>query len=166
MKVARKYTRRWAWPSIVACGLLAAAVTAPAAMAHSDKKNGLEIVHPWTFATAGAGGTTLVFMKIKNLTGAPERLVGASTTTAAKVELREPAGDGANAASKPTAAVMVGPGSAAELSRNGPHLVLTGLKKQLNAYDSFQMTLVFEKGGRMVVEVMVEEAEAESSHKH
>src|SRR5712692_6740688 len=101
MKIARKCRLGSAWPSIVACVLLAAAIAAPAALAHSDKKNGLEIVHPWTFATTDAGGTTRVFMKIKNLTGAPERLVGASTATAAKTELREPGGDGANAPSKP-----------------------------------------------------------------
>jgi periplasmic copper chaperone A len=166
MKVAQKHRRCLAWLGIAAYALLAAAIAAPTALAHSDKKNGLEIVHPWTFATTDAGGTTRVFMKIKNLTSAPERLVGASTATAAKTELREPGGDGANAPSKPTAAVIVSPGKDAELTRSGPHLVLTGVKKRLDAYDSFKLTLVFEKAGRMVVDVMVEEAEVEETHKH
>ena len=146
--------------------LLAAAVAVPAALAHSDKKNGLEIVHPWTFATSDAGGTIRVFMKIKNVTGAPERLVGASTATAVTTELQEPAADGASAPGKPLAAVVVSPGKDAELTRDGPHLLLTGVKKRLNAYDSFKLTLVFEKAGRVVVNVMVEEAETEEPHKH
>src|SRR5437879_2911945 len=124
MKATWKYRHCSAWAGIAACVLQAVVIAPPAALAHSDKKNGLEIVHPWTFATAEADGTSRVFMKIKNLTGASERLVGASTTAAAKTELHEPAGDGANAPSKPMAGVIVGPGEDAELTRNGPHLVL------------------------------------------
>jgi copper(I)-binding protein len=40
---------------------------------------------------------------------------------------------------------------------------LTGVKKAFNAYHDFKMTLVFEKAGRMVVDVMVEEAPAEQT---
>ena len=53
------------------CAVLAAlclglaALAAPAALAHSHKKRGLEIVHPWTSATSETGGRALVFMKIK-----------------------------------------------------------------------------------------------------
>ncbi len=148
----------------IAFMLLVAAITAPTALAHSEKKNGLEIVHPWTFATSGSGGTTRVFMRIKNLGGAPERLIGAPTVAAEKTELQEPAGD----ASKPTAAIVIGPGKEAQLTLDGPHLVLTGVKNRLDAYDSFKLTLVFEKAGRMVVDVAIEEAatEAEPPHKH
>ena len=45
-----------------------------------------------------------------------------------------------------------------QLTAKGPHLALTGLKQRLDAYDSFKLTLVFEKAGRMVVDVMIEEA--------
>jgi len=143
--------------------LWALALAPPEALAHTEKKNSLEVVHPWTFATTDNGGATQVFMKIKNLAGLPERLVGASTPAATKAELHEPAGD---FASRPVAAVVIGAGKEAELTRKGPYLVLTGVKKRLNAYDSFKLTLVFEKAGRMVVDVTVEEAETESPHKH
>lgn len=142
--------------------LLAVALAPPAALAHSHKKKGVEVVHPWTHATSDKGATVRVFMKIKNLGSAPERLVGASTPAAAKAELQEPAGT----SSKPVAAVAIGPGKDTELTGNGVHLVLTGVKKRLDAYDSFKLTLVFEKAGRMVVDVAVEEAETEEPHKH
>ena len=61
---------------------------------------------------------------------------------------------------------LVGADNDVELDRKGPHLLLSGLKKRLNAYDSFTMTLVFEKAGSMVVEVAVEEAETVAPHKH
>ena len=142
--------------------LLAVAFAPQAALAHSHKKKGVEVVHPWTAATAKADGTTRVFMKIKNLGGAPDRLVGASTVEAAKTELLETSGD----TSKPVAAVAIAPGKDALLSADGPHVVLTGLKKRLDAYDSFKLTLVFEKAGSMVVDVAIEEAETEAPHKH
>jgi copper(I)-binding protein len=43
------------------------------------------------------------------------------------------------------------------LRSDGPHIVLSGLKKPLRAYDSFALTLVFENAGTVNVQVSVEE---------
>jgi len=136
--------------------LLAAALLAPStAWAHSHKKKGLEIIHPWTRAMTDKSQTTvLVSTTIKNA-GPSDRLLSASTPLADAVEIREP-GTG-----KALAALAIGSGKRVELKRDGPHLELTGFKKQLDAYESFAMTLVFEKAGSVVVEVMVEEAESQ-----
>jgi copper(I)-binding protein len=136
--------------------LLAAALLAPStAWAHSHKKKGLEIIHPWTRAMTDKSQTTvLVSTTIKNA-GPSDRLLSASTPLADAVEIREP-GTG-----KALAALAIGSGKRVELKRDGPHLELTGFKKQLDAYESFAMTLVFEKAGSVVIEVVVEEAEAE-----
>jgi copper(I)-binding protein len=136
--------------------LLAAVLLAPStASAHSHKKKGLEIVHPWTRATVDTSNTTvLVSMTIKNV-GPSDRLLSASTPLAAGVEIRAPGND------KALAPVTIGSGKRVELKRNGPHLELIGFKRRLDAYESFAMTLVFEKAGSVVIEVMVEEAEAE-----
>ena len=124
------------------------------ASAHSHKKKGLEIIHPWTRAMVDKSQTTvLVSMTIKN-SGASDRLLGASTPLAATAEIRDPGND------KALPSVAIGAGKRVELKRNGPHLMLTGFKKQLDAYETFAMTLAFEKAGNVVVEVMVEEAEA------
>jgi periplasmic copper chaperone A len=144
----------------LAFGLLAAAFAPPAAVAHSHRKNGLEIVHPWTFATSGTGGVAQVCMKIKNASGAPERLLRASSPAAASVEFREPAGAGLPP--KPLASLPIPAGQDVELTATGAHLLLSGVRKRLDAYDSFKLTLVFEKAGRVVVDVMVEEAEPET----
>lgn len=142
--------------------LLAAAIVPPAA-AHSHKKKGLEIVHPWTPETVQKDAATArVFMTIKNRGRAPDRLVSASTPRADKVELaavEDAAKDGTSAAP-----FSIAPGKALVLHAKGPHLVLTGVKKAFHAYDDFQLTLVFEKVGRIVVDVVVEEAEPEHRH--
>jgi periplasmic copper chaperone A len=136
--------------------LLAAALVWPTqASAHSHKKKGLEIIHPWTRAMGDKSQTTvLVSMTIKN-SGASDRLLGASSPLAAAAEIREPGKD------KALPSVAIGAGKRVELKRKGPHLLLTGFQKQFDAYESFAMTLVFEKAGNVVVEVMVEETEAE-----
>ena len=134
------------------------------ATAHSHKKKGLEVVHPWTAATPSKDVPSIaVYMTIKNRGAGADRLLSASSPIAAKVDLRDgqDADTGAPAAGK----FAVAAGKTLDLKRDGPRVVLTGVKKQLNAYDDFKMTLVFEKAGKMLIDVMVEEA-AETPHKH
>jgi copper(I)-binding protein len=129
--------------------LLSVAAMAAPAVAHSHKKNGLEIVHPWTQASGKDATSTRVFMTVRNASRAPDRLVSASTPRAEKVELNE--------AGKGRAAFAVRTGEELSLYGNGPSLVLVGLKHPLAAYDDFKMTLVFEKAGPIAIDVMVEE---------
>jgi periplasmic copper chaperone A len=129
--------------------LLAAAVMALPAVAHSHKTKRLEIVHPHTAQTQKGSVTARVLMTIKNSGRAPDRLVSASTSKANKVEL--------NGASKGGAAFVIKGGDVLGLAGDGPSVVLVGLKKPLDAYDDFKMTLVFEKAGRIAIDVMVEE---------
>ena len=123
---------------------------ATAAQAHSHKIKSLEIVHPWCIETNDTANPVSVFMTIKN-SGRPDRLLRATTSIAGKTELRV-AGD------KAVSSVGVATHGATDLKRDGPHIQLSGVTKQLSPYDSFLMTLVFERAGRVDVEVMVEEA--------
>jgi periplasmic copper chaperone A len=146
---------------------LAVALAPPAAMAHSHKKKALEIVHPWTPAMVEANVANIpVYMKLKNGGTASERLLSATTPLADKVELIEPKAQGSVMLPTVVAALGVPAGGELVLSADGPHLLLGGVKKRLNAYDSFKITLVFEKAGRMEIEVMVEEADTKEPHKH
>jgi copper(I)-binding protein len=140
--------------------LLAAISLAPVvATAHSHKRKNLEIVHPWTPEMPQKGVTTArVFMTVKNGSRTSERLISASTPRAEKVELS------ARDSAASEAAFAIGPGKELALRANGPHLVLTGVRKAFRAYDEFKMTLVFEKAGRMVVDVVVEESD--EGHQH
>ncbi len=129
----------------------AALLFATAALAHSHKFKRLEIVHPWCIETNDTANPVSVFMTIKN-SGRPDRLLRATTSIAGKAELRA-AGD-----DKAVASVGVATHGATDLKRDGPHIHLSGVRKQLAPYDSFLLTLVFERAGKVEVEVMVEEA--------
>ncbi len=128
-----------------------ALLVATAAQAHSHKIKSLEIVHPWCIETNDIAHPVSVFMTIKN-SGRPDRLLRATTSIAGKTELRT-AGD-----DKAVASVGVATHGATDLKRDGPHIQLSDVRKQLAPYDSFLMTLVFERAGKVEVEVMVEEA--------
>ena len=130
--------------------LLAAAAVALPAAAHSHKTKTLEVVHPWTSASAQAKDTKAarIFMTVKSIDGRPDRLVSASTARG-KVALDD--------AGKGTTAFALGRDRELVLHKDGPSLVLTGLKGPLSAYDDFNMTLVFERAGRVPITVMVEE---------
>jgi copper(I)-binding protein len=126
--------------------------------AHSHRQKGLEIVHPWCFATGVAPArTTAVYMLIKNRTKRPDRLIGATAPGAHAVELREPAASSGEGTRALRGVALKAKGEVA-LRRNGPHLILSGLAP-LAPYDSFPMTLIFERAGRIEIEVVVEEAE-------
>ena len=134
------------------CILVLALLAPTAASAHGYKHKGLEIIHPWTRATAGTFVTTVVVsMTIKNRSGSADRLIGASSPFSASVQVRQPNGK--------TGALPLGNGKTVELKQKGPHLLLTGFTRPLEAHETFVMTLEFEKAGPLVVEVMVEEPE-------
>src|SRR5205823_11166064 len=99
----------------------------------------------------------VVSLTIRNAGGRPDKLLGATTPMAAKAELRE-AGVAPETEGKAIGAVAVGGHGEVNLKRAGPHILLSGMKKQLSPYDSFFMTLAFERAGKVEVEVMVEEA--------
>ena len=126
--------------------------------AHSHKQKGLEIVHPRCFATSDPSAkSTAVYMLIKNRTKKRDRLIGATSASVQKIELREPAHPAPGAGTRIVAGVAMKAGQDVALKRTGPHLVLTGLAKPLAPYDSFLMTLTFERAGKIEIEVVVEE---------
>jgi copper(I)-binding protein len=148
--------------------LLLAGVVAPAAaLAHSHKQKGLEIVHPWTPAMQELGsGDAPVYMTVKNRSGAADRLLGATTERAVKVELVAPASADSGPDAAPVATIDIPARGDLALNTKGPRLLLRGVKARLNAYDSFPLILKFEKAGSVTVEVVVEEAETTEPHKH
>lgn len=147
--------------------LLALALAPAAAIAHSHKKKSLEIVHPWTPAMVEPNIKNIaVYMKLKSEAADGDRLLGGVTPLADKIELIDLQIIGGMRLPSTVAAIDIPARGTRELKPEGAHLLLSGFKKQLHAYDSFEMTLIFEKAGEVVVEVAVEEVETKEPHKH
>jgi copper(I)-binding protein len=131
----------------------AAAMAPFIASAHDQMEAGMVVVRAWTPVTAEpAPKSAIVYMTIQNPGTASDRLVGVLTPVAAKAEIHQGADE-----SKPLAEVAIDAGKDLELSSTGPHVLLTGLKRPLHLHDRFKMALEFERTGRVVVEVFVED---------
>jgi periplasmic copper chaperone A len=151
----------------IALLLLSVAFAPTAGFSHSHKKKGLEIVHPWTRETTDQGTVNIpVFMTVKNMSRTTDRLVGASSDLADKIELIELQDHGSGKMPVATSTFVVAAGKSLQLTPAGSRLLLLGVKKSLTAFDSFGMTLMFEKAGKVEVEVMVEESDTTDPHKH
>jgi periplasmic copper chaperone A len=128
---------------------LAAPVAAGSATAHETKHNNLTIIHPWVHETEAPDA--ILHVKIKNTGGGGERLVRASSPLAAKVAVLDPDG-------KKTRGLSIAGRGEFSVQKGGAQIVLSGITKPLRAYDTFDVTLVFEKAGAIKVQVTVEEA--------
>ena len=131
--------------------ILCLAVFATEASAHGYKRKSIEIVHPWTGDKAEAGGRdAIVSMDIKNSGAEADRLLSATSAIAERVELR-------TAAEALPKGIEIAPRGRVDLTAKTQHVRLIGLKKGLTAYDTLPVTLVFQRAGRIKIDVLVEE---------
>ncbi len=124
------------------------------------------VVHePWARA-AMAGRTSAAYMTIENTTGTLDRLVAASSPAARLVELHSHIMDGGVMRMRPVTAIEVNPGEPAVLRPGGLHVMLIDLTRQLRAGETIPLTLRFERGGAVTVEVPVQPAGASGAGQH
>jgi copper(I)-binding protein len=154
--------RRMEMTKMAARLLFAMAAVAPlAAIAHDHGAKGIEVVHAWAPAMSEADTkSTAVYMTMKNRSNAGDRLIAARARVASKVEIHEPGKE-----STSVAAVPIDAGKDLELSSAGHYLLLAGVSSRLQVHDTFKIALEFERAGRVVVDVIVEDA-APAQHRH
>lgn len=127
-----------------------------AALAHSYSARTIEIIHPWTYEHAKAGESeATIYVTIRNKGKSADRLTGVAASGGAQAEIR-----GAPAAKDGKGGLVIPAGQKVELGREGPHIVVTGIKKTLVAYDSVELTLIFARAGKVKIEAMAEELPA------
>ena len=136
--------------------VLAALCSAPAA-ARDYQLGALEISAPWARATppsAPAGGG---FLKITNTGSTSDRLVAASSPAAELVQVHEMKMDGNVMRMREVEKGLEIPaGGSVTLAPGGLHLMMMGLKGPLKQGATVLVTLVFEKAGKIDVELTVE----------
>jgi copper(I)-binding protein len=135
---------------VVSIGLVVAASAADV-----TKVGEITIDHPWARASLGSAPNSAAYM-ILQTTGAADRLIGGSTPVAKEVELHTHVMEGGVAKMRPVAAIAVAPGTPTVLEPGGPHVMLRGLTRKLEAGTTMPLTLVFEHTGEVTLEVPVE----------
>ncbi len=149
--------------SVVSTALACLTLTAAA---HSFKLGDIDIGHPYARPTRAGQQVGAGYLTLTNQ-GAPDRLLSATSTMAASIEMHSMVMDGDVMRMRQVEAIALPSGAAVALQPGGFHLMLFGLKAPLKAGDKFPLSLKFEKAGEVVVTVNVDEpTPAESAGKH
>lgn len=136
-----------------------------AATAHAQ----VAIESPWLRATAPGAKVGGGYLTIRNTGTAADRLVGASSPAAARVELHVHFKEGEVMKMREVRAFDVPAQGSFELKPGGAHLMFMELRQPFKEGDRVPVTLKFEKAGEVSAEFHVGRlggATAPTGHKH
>lgn len=131
-----------------AAALVATLMLVSPGAAHERTHKTIKIVHPWVPETQD--GEVVLRVTLKNSGAKADRLLAVSTPIATRVAIIDGGGKEGRGLPIPARGELA-------LAAEGPHILLSGLKKPLYAYDDFEVTFEFEKVGVVKVDVIVEE---------
>lgn len=125
------------------------------------------VEQPWSRATPPGAKIGVGFLRLKNAGAAAERVVGASTPAAARVEMHVTTRDGDVMKMRQVESFEIPAGGSFELKPGGAHLMLTGLRRPLAKGDRVPLTLKLQSGGTLEIELNVAALGARSpGHRH
>lgn len=129
----------------------------------------LRVSNARSFATAEGMATGAIFIDIANGGTGPDRLIGASTGKAVRVELHESAVDTATGvmAMRKVDGIDLPAGTMVSLAPGGYHIMLFDLPMPLQEGETYDVTLAFEKAEKITVPVtVVAPGSAAATHNH
>jgi hypothetical protein len=127
------------------------------ALAQGTGNSSITVEQPWARATPAGAKTGAVYMTLDNKSGAADRLTGASSDVADKLQIHEmKVENGTMQMRELTDGLPIPPKGSVTLKPGSYHVMLIGLKKALTAGEKFPLTLTFEKAGNMSVTVPVQ----------
>lgn len=116
----------------------------------------LVVEQPWARPSVGAGRTGAAYLTLHNRGERADRLVGASSPVAQAVELHSHTMEGDVMRMRAVPAVEVAPGEPVVFGPGGLHVMLIGLTRPLAEGERFPLTLRFEHGGTVAIDVPVQ----------
>jgi len=128
---------------------------AGAAAAHEVRAGDLTVVHPLARASLGRVPNSAAYMTLRNSGAAPDRLLGASCSCAARVELHGHAMQNGVARMHRIDGLTVPARGTASLAPGGTHLMLLGLKRPLEPGTTVELVLRFQRAGVVKAPVFV-----------
>lgn len=158
----RRRTRDIAIMSALATLLLTAA-----AAAHDFRAGDITIDHPWSRAITARAPTAAGYLTIRNMGTREDKLIGAQTPMANATELHEMSVVDNIMRMRPIeGGIALPPGAEVQLAPNGRHLMLIGPKEGFVQGARVPLTLVFERAGRVDVELAVQAMGARAAESH
>ena len=148
---------------IAACIAIVAFASLPAA-AHGYSKGFIQVRHPWTRATPPGAEVAAGYLEIRNSGRETDRLIGASTPAAERVELHVATREGGVMKMREVASFEVPARKRFVLSPSGAHLMIVGLRKPFVKGQRILLTLRFERAGGVPVELEVQAGGSKKPH--
>ena len=135
--------------------LTAALLAAGPGFAHDFTLGDIRIIKPWSRPLPAVARNGAAYMTLTNQGGAPDRLVAVSTPRARVAELHNHTMEGGVMKMRPVDAIELAPGASVTLEPGGLHIMMMDLREPLVEGGAFPLTLEFEQGGRIEVEVRI-----------
>nr|WP_298173834.1 copper chaperone PCu(A)C [uncultured Pseudomonas sp.] len=138
------------------CLMALLASLAFAASAGDEREaTGLSARAGWAFPVTADAPFGMVFLLLNNRGDKERVLQGASSPVADKIELHAAVADLSPETTRPVESMAVSPESDLIFAPGGPHLMLIGLKQALEVGEQFPVTLHFDDGDSIALDVTV-----------
>ena len=128
--------------------------------------DGIQVTDAWARASIGSERPGVAYMTILNGGAESDRLVAAKTPVAGRAMLHRSVMQDGVMKMRPAADIDIAPGGMVMLEPGGLHLMLTSLQKKLVKGETFPLTLTFEHGGQVTVEVAIAGLGAKQAPEH
>lgn len=136
----------------------------PATQALAQASATISIERAWARATPAGARTAAAYLTIVNRGTAVDRVVGASTPVAEKLQIHQETNDNGVMRMRELSSVTVAEGASVTLKPGGTHIMMIGLKQQLKEGQSFPLTVEFQKAGRVTLQVPIAKVGAMDDH--
>jgi len=124
--------------------------------AQTASPNPITVGHPWARATPKGATTGAAYMTVTNNGASADRLVGATTPLADKVQFHKETEDNGVSRMREVRSMDLDPGTKVVFKPGDLHMMIVGLKQPLTEGKTFALTLQFEKAGSVKVTVPIE----------
>ncbi|MGE5638866.1 MAG: copper chaperone PCu(A)C [Clostridia bacterium] len=118
----------------------------------------VEIEQPWCRAMPAGTKLGACYLVVRNKSASPDRLVGASSPAAARVETHVTRKEGEVMTMRPVQGYDIPAGGSLELKPAGAHLMFVDVRQPFKEGDKVPVTLRFQKAGEVKAEFAVQKA--------
>ena len=137
--------------------VLLAALALAACGGPGGTTGGITVSDAWARTSPMMERAGAAYMVLQNSGAAEDKLLSVESDVAKTIELHETKESGGMMQMSPVPNIPVAAGGKTELKPGGLHVMLIGLNRELKAGDKVQLTLNFERAGKVPVTAEVKE---------
>ena len=137
--------------------VLLAALALAACGGPGGTTGGITVSDAWARTSPMMERAGAAYMVLQNSGAAEDKLLSVESDVAKTIELHETKESGGMMQMSPVPNIPIAAGGKTELKPGGLHVMLIGLNRELKAGDKVQLTLNFEKAGKVPVTAEVKE---------